>query len=56
MAKEAKFVCVDIGEFGFVITDDNELRIIEVETETKITYSKELVNELIDFLSKYWVD
>ena len=54
MAKEAKFVCVDIGEFGFVITDDNELRIIEVETESKITYSKELVDELMKFRDRYW--
>ena len=56
MAKKAKFVSVDEGEYGFFITGEGKLQIIEVETEEVKTYSKDLVEELMDFLNMYWDD
>ncbi len=54
MVKEAKFVAVDEGEFGFAITDNDELMILDVENNTEKSYSKSFVEELLDFLNTYW--
>jgi len=56
IVKVAKFVAVDEGEFGFAITDNDELMILDVENNTEKSYSKSFVNELIDFLFTHWDD
>ena len=54
MAKEAKFVCTDEGEFGLVIMYNGDLMIMDVEKNEEQVYSKELVEELINFLENHW--
>ena len=52
--KEAKFIATDEGEFGLVITKDREFKIIDVEKDTTVTLSTELVDEMFYFLQEYW--
>ncbi len=56
LPKKVKFVATDEGEFAFVITNDDELTIKDVEIGTEKTYSAETVGELLDFLNRYWAE
>ena len=52
--KAAKFISTDDGEFGFVITNDGKLQILNIENETKEEYSSDLIEQLIGFLEENW--
>ena len=49
-----KFISTVDGEYGFVITTDQKLRIMDVDNETAQEYNSDFVDELLEFLKENW--